>query len=194
MVDFVNGPMGYRRQCNQGWNEVLVKALKIKRQSPGLVIDATAGLGTDAFLLATLGCHVIALERHPIVHALLEDGLSRAAEHPDLAETTARITLKHLSAHVFLHDAQADGMLADAVYLDPMFPERTKSAAVKKGMRYLQTLVGKDPDADALLPLALSIAPRVVVKRPTHAPALAEQKPDIQFPLKRCRFDVYLRP
>ena len=81
----------------------------------------------------------------------------------------------------------------DVVYLDPMFPHRKKSAAVKKEMRLFQQLLGPDEDADALLQPALALAlKRVVVKRPAGAPYLADKKPQIEMQGKANRFDIYL--
>ena len=42
------------------------------------MLDATAGLGRDAFVLASLGCQVTLIERVPAVAALLENGIERA--------------------------------------------------------------------------------------------------------------------
>lgn len=131
---------------------------------------APTGLGRDAFVLACLGCRVRMFERHPVVAALLEDGLRRAYADPELGPWLAtRLTLHHgssLSALAQLHSAP------DVVYLDPMFPHRQKSALVKKEMRVFQLLVGADEDADGLLAPALALR-RVVVKRPDYAPRLA---------------------
>jgi 16S rRNA (guanine1516-N2)-methyltransferase len=78
------------------------------------------------------------------------------------------------------------------IYLDPMFPERKKSAAVKKEMIHLQQIVGEDRDSDQLFEAALAAgAHRVVVKRSRHAPHLSGQKPPLVFEGKSCRFDVY---
>jgi 16S rRNA (guanine1516-N2)-methyltransferase len=85
------------------------------------------------------------------------------------------------------------GNTPDVVYLDPMFPHRKKSAAVKKEMRLFQQLLGSDDDADLLLEPALTLAKkRVVVKRPSGAPFLANKKPHIEMLGKANRFDVYL--
>lgn len=80
----------------------------------------------------------------------------------------------------------------EVIYLDPMYPHRTKSALVKKEMRILRHLVGNDQDAQMLCQQALQKAKkRVVVKRPRIAePLLA--KPDIVFSGSNSRFDVYL--
>jgi len=81
----------------------------------------------------------------------------------------------------------------DVIYLDPMYPHREKSAAVKKEMRVFQSLVGEDLDADNLLEPALALAKyRVVVKRPSYAPPLNNKKPSTSIKMKKNRFDVYV--
>lgn len=79
------------------------------------------------------------------------------------------------------------------VYLDPMYPHRSKSALVKKEMRILRILVGDDEDSAKLLTSALQVAnKRVVVKRPAYAPPLTGLEPNLVFKTKNNRFDVYL--
>lgn len=189
-VDFVTGAMAHRRHYGGGRGEAVAKAVGIKGQWLPDVVDATAGLGRDAFVLACLGCWVRMFERHPVVAALLEDGLRRAYADPELGPWLApRLTLHHgssLSALAQLHPAP------DVVYLDPMFPHRQKSALVKKEMRLFQLLVGADEDADGLLAPARALAlRRVVVKRPDYAPPLAGVAAQAAINTKNHRFDLY---
>jgi 16S rRNA (guanine1516-N2)-methyltransferase len=145
------------------------------------VLDATAGLGRDAFTLYTLGCDVICIERSPVVAALFQDGLQRAGIELPLVVCDA---CEYMAA---LHEKERP----DVVYLDPMFPERRKSAAVKKEMQYMQALLGAD-DADALFESAIKCArKRVVIKRPAHARQVGG-KPNHSLGGKTVRFDVYL--
>jgi 16S rRNA (guanine1516-N2)-methyltransferase len=154
------------------------------------VVDATAGLGRDAFVLASLGCELTLIERSPIVSALLEDGLARATEDQEIVEIISRMQLIKESAHKWLQQTQQS---IDVVYLDPMFPESTKTALVKKEMRVFHELVGVDADADHLLELALAKAQyRVVVKRPRLAPPLANRESTYSLIGKANRFDVYV--
>lgn len=155
------------------------------------MLDATAGLGRDAFVLAAIGCQVKLVERHPVVRALLEDGLQRAYQDPELgAWMPARMQLLPVQTIEAFSPDEAD---IDVVYLDPMYPHKTKSALVKKEMRVFQHLVGEDLDADHFLPIAKHIArKRVVVKRPDYAPFLAQQRPNFSTLTKNHRFDVYL--
>ncbi len=155
------------------------------------MVDATAGLGRDSFILAAAGFSVRAIERHPAIACLLWDGLDRARLSPDGAAVADRIVLQWGVAHDILHDL-SEQERPDVVYMDPMFPERTKQALVKKEMRLFRDLVGDDLDGESLLDVALQTArKRVVVKRPRKADAVAGRKPGYQLLGKSSRFDVY---
>ena len=157
------------------------------------MVDATAGLGTDSFMLAALGCDVTMLERTNVVCALLYDGLVRGRTMPQSADIVQRMQLLPGSAVARLAQLKETDQSVDVVYLDPMFPHKKKSAAVKKPMKMFQTLLGHDKDADDLLTPALALAKkRVVVKRPNTAPFLQDKKPSMQIKGKKHRFDVYL--
>ena len=189
-VDFVHGAVGHRRQFGGGKNQLIAKAIGIKSLKDNLkVLDLTAGLGRDAFLFATLGCDVLMCERSPIIYQLLQDGLRRAEKESWFQ--TLKLKLIHANAIDYLKEPH--DFVPDVIYIDPMFPEKTKSALVKKEMRVLREVVGDDVDAAALLPLALSVArKRVVVKRGRLAPSLTDQNPSVIFDGKSSRFDVYL--
>ncbi len=190
LVDFASGAATHRRKFGGGKAEGIAKAVGLNKK-PGLsVIDATAGLGRDAFVLASLGAMVTLVERNPLVAALLADGLRRGARDPQTADwLPQRMQLVHLPALEALHSLPAP----DVVFLDPMFPPREKSALVKKEMRAFHDVVGADDDADALLAPALALAKhRVVVKRPGYAEFLAGKKPTMSIEGKNNRFDVYV--
>ena len=190
LVDFASGAATHRRKFGGGKAEGIAKAVGFNKK-PGLtVIDATAGLGRDAFVLASLGAMVTLVERNPVVAALLADGLRRGARDPQTADwLPQRMQLVHLPALEALHSLPAP----DVVFLDPMFPPREKSALVKKEMRAFHDVVGADDDADALLAPALALAKhRVVVKRPGYAEFLAGKKPTMSIEGKNNRFDVYV--
>jgi 16S rRNA (guanine1516-N2)-methyltransferase len=191
-VDFTSDALTFRRLHGGGKKESIARAIGLKGQDSLQVLDATAGLGRDAFVLASLGCVVDMIERSPVVAALLQDGLDRAAIDHQLSNwLPTRMQLYHGVAKDLLNNWQ--GIRPDVVYLDPMFPHRKKSAAVKKEMRLFQQLLGPDEDADLLLKPALALAKkRVVVKRPSGAPFLADKKPQIEMLGKANRFDVYL--
>ena len=188
-VDFASPASLYRKQHGGGRKEPIVKAIGLKGNEAWHVVDATPGLGRDAFVLVSVGCKVTMIERSPVVAALLEDGIRRLAlSFPELA---AKMSLQHgNSAEVMQYFT---GENVNAIYLDPMFPHKKKSALVKKEMRLFQQLLGHDPDADALLPPALKLAThRVVVKRPNSADVLAGIKASMAIESKKHRFDVYL--
>ncbi|MGU5716343.1 class I SAM-dependent methyltransferase [Aeromonas taiwanensis] len=190
-VDFVEGAVAHRRKFGGGRGQSIAKAVGLKSGAMPTVVDATAGLGRDAFVLASLGCKVTLIERSPVVAALLQDGLSRAALDPEIGPwVRERMQLRQGPA---VETLLALAERPEVIYLDPMFPHKQKSALVKKEMRVFQSLVGADLDADALLPAALRMADkRVVVKRPDYAGWLNEHKPSMAIETKSNRFDVYV--
>lgn len=190
-IDFTTGAYAYRRL--QGGGELIIKALGGSKKNPPRVIDATAGLGRDSFVMANWGCNVTMLERSEIVAELLADGLSRAAqsEARDTLEVVARMTLLQADAVQYLQALLPSGY-PDVIYIDPMFPASKKSALVKKDMQAFHQVVGADQDSGQLLAIALQRAVhRVVVKRPKKAEFLANQEPAYSIEGKAIRFDVY---
>ncbi|RJX34284.1 MAG: hypothetical protein C4531_04525 [Desulfurivibrio sp.] len=189
-VDFTAGALRYRRQFGGGRKEALARAVGLKANRCPLVLDATAGLGRDSFILASLGCRVLLAERSALIAALLEDGLARAAREPEVAGIAARMTVMQADCLTLNHLEPAP----EVIYLDPMYPHRSKSALVKKEMRLVRALVGDDADAGLLLVWALGQGTaRVVVKRPQGAPTLGNAKPSAVITAKNSRFDIYLR-
>jgi 16S rRNA (guanine1516-N2)-methyltransferase len=190
-VDFLSGKAAYRRKHGGGQHQTIAKAVGIKPNKPRRVLDATAGLGRDAFVLAGLGCLLTLLERHQVVAALLDDGLKRAYQDSFIGSWMQEKMC--LCSHTSLQQLVDQDISFDVVFLDPMYPHRKKNALVKKEMQLLQALVGADDDADSLLKPALVCArERVVVKRPLDAPYLDNTTPTLIMPMKNNRFDVYL--
>ncbi len=194
---FHGSAVNYRRAKGGGRSEMIARAIGIKGAKLPSVIDATAGLGGDAFVLASLGCRVTLLERVPAVSVLLQDGLERSARYagtsdPQLAEILQRMQLVRVDAIEYLSRMKATDA-PEVVYLDPMFPQRQKSAAVKKEMQIFHRLIGADVDADRLFEAALaSGAGRVVVKRPRLAKPLAGCALGHSIEGKRNRYDIYM--
>jgi len=194
--DFAEGALRHRRLYGGGKGQDIAKAVGLSHRGfKPLIFDLTAGLGRDGFVLSSLGATVQMTERHPIVCALLQDGLDRAQKQavtdPELAKIVNRISVFGFDGKDYLVQLTEDAY-PDVVYLDPMFPMRGKSSKVKKEMQLFHQLVGIDMDASELLPLALERTRyRVVVKRPAHAPFLAESKPSYSLKGKSTRFDVY---
>ena len=191
-VDMLAGKSRHRRLYGGGKGQQIAKAIGVQGNIRPQVLDVTAGLGGDAFVLASLGCQVQLVERQPVVRALLDDGLQRLHSDLELAELGSRLQLLAGNALQVLSDWQQED-LPQVVYLDPMFPHTGKSAQVKKEMALFRELVGADEDADQLLEPALNLAThRVVVKRPRLAPDLAARKPTYSLAGKANRFDIYV--
>lgn len=178
--------------------ELLVRASKVKRAQGDapLAVDATAGLGEDSLLLAAAGFKVRMFERNPVMAALLDDALRRAAADPQLAAIVARMKLDCGDSIAALERmGEGEGSSPSVIYLDPMFPARQKSAAVKKKFQLLHHLEAPCDDAEALLQAALSAHPRkVIIKRPPKGPWLADVKPSYSLAGKAVRYDVIALP
>lgn len=191
-LDFLGGRVGFRRRREEGRRLPLARAVGVHQTSRLSVLDATAGLGRDAFVLASLGCKLTLVERVPVVAALLADALARAAGDEDVAPIVGRMTL--IGANAVEHLRGLDKLAwPDVIYLDPMYPERVKSALVKKEMRFLRALAGDNLDAELLLAIArLTAKKRVVVKRPKRAPPLSGGVPSHVIESENTRYDVYV--
>ena len=171
--------------------ELLVKAAKVKTVEGELprAIDATAGLGDDALLLAAAGFDVTLFERNPIIAQLLFDALDRASHNPKLAPIVERMHLVEGDSTTALSYLD---FKPDVVLLDPMFPAKGKDAAAKKKLQMLQKIEQPCEDETALFDTALRTqARKVIVKRPVKGPHLAGRKPSYTLRGKAIRFDVY---
>lgn len=192
-VDFEHPTFTYRVQDRVN-SQAISRAVGVK---PGMlpeVLDATAGLGKDAYLLATAGCTIKLLEKNDIIHALLRDGLERASQSGD-SRVRETVSLMELSLISFKQFADSN-LRYDVVYLDPMFPARRKSARVKKDMfmlqKYFERMQNGSED-DGLLSDALTIARRrVVVKRPLRAPDMEGMAPTFRLTGRSSRYDIYV--
>jgi len=190
-VDFAAGKARHRRVFGGGKGQQVAKAVGVQGGVRPSILDLTAGLGGDAFVLASLGCCVSMVERQSVVRALLADGLARGELDIDVGDIVAGMSLKKGDALSVM--SAWEGVPPQVIYLDPMFPHSGKSAQVKKEMALFRQLVGSDEDADALLAPALALAShRVVVKRPRIAPDLAQHKPMYRLEGKSNRFDIYV--
>ena len=189
-VDFLEGAVAHRRQYGGGSGQMIAKAVGIRSGIRPAILDATAGLGRDAFVLAQLGCRVTLIERHPLIGALLADGMGRALCDSEVGPIIRRMDLR-LGNAIELIRSWSDEP-PQVIYLDPMFPHREKSSLVKKEMRVFRPLVGDDDDAAQLLEAALTLAThRVVVKRPRKAPGVGDQPPGYVLEGKSSRYDIY---
>ncbi|MHC5226406.1 class I SAM-dependent methyltransferase [Ignatzschineria sp. LJL83] len=206
-IDFFSKKMRYRMQHINKAQEPLLRALGWKSTESKRVLDMTAGLGRDSCLLFFAGFHVTMFERNPVLQILLQNALEALPS----ADFSSTIKLEKEDSIVFLQkmkkqqtslDSSSDSLLdssedesliADAIYMDPMYPERKKSALVKKELRIIRNLVGSDMDSEQLLLTALeSKVQRVVVKRPKGATYVADLVPNHSVESPNTRFDVYL--
>ena len=193
-VEFISGSLAHRQQYGGGRGQAIAKAIGLKQGTvPPTVLDATAGLGKDSFVMACLGCSITMIERSAIISKLLEDGIQRAEIKPDFMPFIQRgFKLINVQASEYIKNLPENDA-PDVIYLDPMYPERKKSAQVKKNMQILQKLLGHDDDTDELIEAALRCAKkRVVVKRPKGSDILGNRKPTMSIESKKTRYDVYV--
>lgn len=193
-IDFLSSEKQHRRY--HGGRETLVRACGIKKnKEPQTIIDASAGCGQDAFVLACTGAHVILIERNPVIAALLEDALKRFHAHSALSENI-HLTLYFDDAINFLQHRLSILLpdLPDVIYWDPMHPTRQKSAQVKKEMVMLQQWISPESNPESLINLSLPyVKDRVVLKWPQKAPPLKNLKPSFVYKENTVRFEVFKR-
>ncbi len=188
-IDFTSGAVAHRLRFGGGRGQDLPKAIGLKKGANPHVVDATAGLGRDAFLLASLGARVTLIERSDQMHSLLAAALEEARAG-EMAAIVARMELLHGDAKDLL-----PALAPEVVLVDPMHPPRGNSALVKQEMRQLREIVGEDPDAVALIKVALAVAQnRVVLKWPRKAELPSGLPvPSHQILGKSTRYDVWMR-
>jgi len=190
VCDFTGGAVPHRFRFGGGRGQALPRAVGMKGGRTPKITDATAGLGRDAFLLASLGAEVTLIERSPEMHRLLAEGMARAAQAGgEIAAAIARMTLIHGDARELLPT-----LSPEVVLVDPMHPERRKSSLVKQEMRLIREIVGVDEDAVELMKVALAVASkRVVLKWPRRA-APMEGLPPCSHSIegKTTRYDVFM--
>jgi 16S rRNA (guanine1516-N2)-methyltransferase len=191
-INFLSEKLTYRRKQTSLRKEMLARAMGLKSNTTPKIVDATAGLGRDSFILASLGFKVTMLERSPLIYVLLADAIKRAKQVPETAAIVGRMQLLQTDAVSWLQQLEITER-PEIIYLDPMFAPREKSALVKKEMQIFHDTVGVATDNNLLLTTALACATkRVVVKRPRLATNLAGISPAFSQVGKNNRFDVYL--
>ena len=189
-VDFVKGPVAHRLRFGGGRGQDIAKAMGMRAGKTPTIIDATAGLGRDSFLLASLGAQVTLIERSDEMHALLAQGMQRAAaEGGVFGEIIERMTLLKGDAKDLIPT-----LSGEAILVDPMHPPRKNSALVRKELRQVRDIVGTDDDAADLVNLALLHASnRVVLKWPAKAdPIEGVRACTHQIRGKSTRYDVFM--
>ena len=190
-VDYLSGPAWFRHKYDRRVNQPLAKAVGIKKGVRPTICDTTAGYGIDSFIFASLGCTVTMIERSPVIWALLDDGLKRAAADNRIGPTViGNIRLLRGNSLDLLEDMK---MNFETIYMDPMYPPVKKSALNKRTMRVLRSLVGDDRDQEKLLEKSRgAAAARVVVKRPAGAPEIKGPPVSFRVTGKNSRYDIYL--
>ncbi|WP_343128183.1 class I SAM-dependent methyltransferase [Buchnera aphidicola (Takecallis taiwana)] len=169
----------------------MIQAIGIKKNFFPNIVDATTGLGKDAFIFFSYGCHVTMIERNPIISILLDDGLKRSYQDNKIQHLIKQRMQLIYNTSLNIH--QLNIKKPDVIYLDPMFPKLKKKALSKKTIRTIQDIVGNDTDSHLLLPICLLFAKnRVVVKRPKKSNHVANIKPNYIIETKKHRFDIYL--
>ncbi|MFT5060996.1 MAG: 16S rRNA (guanine1516-N2)-methyltransferase [Dinoroseobacter sp.] len=189
-VDFVSGAVAHRLRFGGGRGQALAKAMGLRAGKTPMIVDATAGLGRDSFLLASLGAQVVLIERSEEMHSLLVQGMKRAVqEGGEFREIIGRMTLLKGDAKDLL--AELSG---EAILIDPMHPPRHNSALVKRELRQVREIVGTDDDASDLVRVALKTARnRVVLKWPAKAdPISGIRACSHQIQGKSTRYDVFM--
>ncbi|WP_296427397.1 class I SAM-dependent methyltransferase [Yoonia sp.] len=189
-VDFVGGAVAHRLRFGGGRGQALAKAMGLRAGKTPMIVDATAGLGRDSFLLASLGAQVTMIERSEQMHALLVAGMDRALqEGGEFREIMGRITLLKGDAKDLL-----PALAGEAILIDPMHPPRKNSALVKRELRQVREIVGTDVDAADLVRVALAHARnRVVLKWPAKAePIRGIRACSHQIHGKSTRYDVFM--
>lgn len=189
-IDFASGKNIHRKKYGGGRGEDIAKAIGLNKSSQLTILDSTAGLGQDSFVMASLGANITMLERSPIIFTLLQNGLERGQEQPEISDIIKRMTAHNIGAKEYIEQT---AKIFDVIYIDPMYPKKEKSALPKKEMVIFRQIVGDDIDSDEILPLALTKAKkRVVVKRPIGAPFLNNTQSSHSINGKVCRFDIYV--
>jgi len=193
-IDFLKGPLAHRQQFGGGRGQAIAKAMGLKSGITPAILDTTAGLAGDAFVLATLGCPITLIERSPIIFALIEDAVERASLSDKFQSILEQgFNIINADANDFItQQLIKNSTKPDVIYIDPMYPERKKSALVKKDMQILQRLHGNDDTTSQLFENALLYAKkRVVVKRPLHADTISKKVPNTSIKSKKTRYDIY---
>ena len=155
------------------------------------ILDCTAGLCRDSFILACKNYEITALEKNKVICTLLRDGFDRGYKIEEIASILKNINLINIDAVDFLTAAKIN---YDCVYLDPMFEKSRKSRLVKKEMQIFHSLANNSDNYE-LFKLAMeNTKDRVVVKRALHGEFLINNiKPSLIIKEKTIRFDVYLK-
>jgi 16S rRNA (guanine1516-N2)-methyltransferase len=194
-IDFTQGALDFRRRFGQKGGDLILRAVGTLSKN-AQILDLTAGLGRDAFILASNSLKVTSLERNPYLFELLNSGLEFGKKHPRSIEVCERINFINADAADFLLSTEFDQLFYDVIVYDPMFPQSKKTALPKKEMQILHKLIeapNDESESERVSELAFKLSKRLVIKRPLLGPCLIEScEPTAVFKSGSTRFDVYV--
>ena len=149
------------------------------------IVDASAGLGRDSYLIHQLGHRVHSIEINPTLFELMHDGKSALGENPDWE-------LHQGSCEDILHTLDQ----INIIYFDPMF-EHPKKAKAQKYTQVIQHYCMTDHAQngliiDFLIGFARENHLKLVIKQPQKRSSLTIPKPHHRIPSgKFCEFWIY---
>ena len=187
---FIEGPILHRLKYDKGRGQNLAKAVGMKFNKNRNIIDATAGLGYDSFILASLGAKVTLIERSQKIHELLQNGIDEGISFGgEIEKIINRMKLLFGDSKDILPK-----LTPEVIMIDTMYKDRKKTALVKNNMRLVREIVGPDSDYIELLKVALNCAKnRVVLKQPRYAEPIKEiRKCSHQILGKTIRYDIFM--
>ena len=187
---FIEGPILHRLKYGKGRGQNLAKAVGMKFNKNRNIIDATAGLGYDSFILASLGAKVTLIERSQKIHELLQNGIDEGILFGgEIEKIINRMELLFGDSKDILPK-----LTPEVIMIDTMYKERKKTALVKNNMRLVREIVGPDTDYIELLEVALNCAKnRVVLKQPRYAEPIKDiKKCSHQIIGKTIRYDIFM--
>ena len=187
---FIEGPILHRLKYGKGRGQNLAKAVGMKFNKNRNIIDATAGLGYDSFILASIGAKVTLIERSQKMHELLQNGIDEGMSFGgEIEKIINRMELVFGDSKDILPK-----LTPEVIMIDTMYKDRKKTALVKNNMRLVREIVGPDSDYIELLKVALNCAKnRVVLKQPRYAEPIKEiTKCSHQILGKTIRYDIFM--
>ena len=187
---FIEGPILHRLKYGKGRGQNLAKAVGMKFNKNRNIIDATAGLGYDSFILASLGAKVTLIERSQKMHELLQNGINEGISFGgEIEKIINRMELLFGDSKDILPK-----LTPEVIMIDTMYKERKKTALVKNNMRLVREIVGPDTDYIELLEVALNCAKnRVVLKQPRYAEPIKDiKKCSHQILGRNIRYDIFM--
>ena len=187
---FIEGPILHRLKYGKGRGQNLAKAVGMKFNKNRNIIDATAGLGYDSFILASLGAKVTLIERSQKIYELLQNGIDEGISFGgEIEKIINRMELLFGDSKDILPK-----LTPEVIMIDTMYKDRKKTALVKNNMRLVREIVGPDSDYIELLKVALNCAKnRVVLKQPRYAEPIKEiRKCSHQILGKTIRYDIFM--